>query len=241
MLLMVSPIRGVAVTMACLLALLIAREAGAGVPSDQLQGRVQRVVRILEDPALKRQDKRGERREAIRTAANDIFDFREISARTLGRHWQQRTPAERDEFVRLFSALLEWSYFSKIETFSGEKVVFTGESLDGDVAMVRTRIVTKQGTEIPVDYRMFRQGDRWRVYDVTIEGISLVANYRTQFNAIIQRSGYPELVKKLKEKLAEPPAEEAAKRRAERLGVGARSPGPSPDLKSPEATGDFEP
>jgi len=87
---------------------------------------------------------------------------------------------------------------SKIEVYSGEKVVYVAELLDGDLATVRTRIITKQGTEIPVDYRLARQGDQWRAYDVLIEGVSLVANYRAQFNAVIQRTSYADLVKTLR-------------------------------------------
>src|SRR5439155_1185399 len=106
-------------------------------------------------------------------------------ARALGRHWQARTPAERDEFVGLFGDLLERAYITKIEGYTGERILFTGEVADGAFATVRTRIVTKQGTEVPVDYKMFNQGERWRAYDVNIEGVSLVSNYRTQFSSII--------------------------------------------------------
>jgi len=139
-----------------------------------------------------------DRRAALGTIANELFDFTEISRRSLARHWQPRTPAEREEFTRLFGDLLEYSYVSKIEVYSGEKVVYVGELLDGDLATVRTRIITKQGTEIPVDYRLARQGDQWRAYDVLIEGVSLVANYRAQFNAVIQRTSYADLVKTLR-------------------------------------------
>jgi phospholipid transport system substrate-binding protein len=134
----------------------------------------------------------------VRRIADEIFDFGETAKRSLGRHWQARTPAEREEFVQLFSDLLERSYISKIELFNGERVNYTGETIDGDVATVRTRLLTKQSTEIPVDYRMLRRGERWLVYDVIIEGVSLIANYRTQFNKIIQTSSYPELIKKMK-------------------------------------------
>ena len=141
----------------------------------------------------------------IRTIANEIFDFSEISQRSLARHWPARTPAERQEFVQLFGDLLEHSYITKIEIYSGEKIQYTGEVPDGDQAVVKTRIVTKQGVEIPVDYRMFLRADRWRAYDVNIEGVSLVGNYRTQFNTVIQRAGYGDLVAKLKAKQDERP------------------------------------
>ena len=139
-----------------------------------------------------------ERRTVIRRVANDIFDFTETTRRSLGPHWHARTPQEREEITRLYGDLLERSYIGKIEMYSGEKIQFLGDTIDGDQATVRTRLVTKQGTDIPVDYRMHRvPGDRWLTYDVSIEGVSLVANYRAQFNKIIQTSGYASLVKKL--------------------------------------------
>lgn len=178
--------------------------AWAGAPTDQLRGRVDRVLRLLEDPQLKPEARAVERRTSIRAIVAEIFDFRELSQRALGPHWQGRTPNERDEFSQLFADLLERAYIDKIELYSGaERIQYTGEVLDGDqVATVRTRIVTKQGTEIPVDYRMRRIGDRWLVYDVAIEGVSLVANYRAQFNRIIQRSSYKGLVEQLTARLA---------------------------------------
>ena len=134
----------------------------------------------------------------IRRVANDIFDFSETTRRSLGPHWHARTPQEREEVTRLYADLLERSYIGKIEMYSGEKIQFLGDTIDGDQATVRTRLVTRQGTDIPVDYRMHRvPGDRWLTYDVSIEGVSLVANYRAQFNKIIQTSGYTSLVKKL--------------------------------------------
>ena len=98
----------------------------------------------------------------------------------------------------MFGDLLERAYIGKIELYSGEKVAFLGDAIDGELATVRTRIVTKQGTEIPVDYRMLRRGDRWRAYDVIIEGVSLVANYRTQFDKVIQRTSYQQLVQQVR-------------------------------------------
>jgi phospholipid transport system substrate-binding protein len=194
-----GPVRMVAVAMtAVVVALTTGGPAWAGVPTDQLRGRIDRVLRVLEDPELKQEARILDRRAAVRTIANEIFDFRGLSQRALARHWQGRTPAERDEFVQLFADLLERSYIGKIETYTGgERVQYTGESVDGDQATVRTKIITKGGTEIPVDYRMQRAGERWLVYDVSIEGVSLIANYRAQFNRIIQQSSFKELVGQL--------------------------------------------
>ena len=182
---------------------LTGRWALAGVPSDQLRGQIDRVIKVLQDPELKKEGHAKDRRAAVRKIANDIFDFSETARRSLGRHWQGRTPAERDEFVQLFSDLLERSYISKIETYGGEKIAYNGDSVEGDQAKVQTKLVTKGGGEIPIEYRMHKVGDRWLVYDVVIEGVSLVANYRTQFNKIIQTSSFKELMNKMKNKQQE--------------------------------------
>ena len=182
--------------------------AAAGVPTDQLRGAVDRVLKTLEDPGLKGEGKVNDRRVAVRKIANEIFDFGEIAKRSLARHWQPLSEAQRTEFVGLFADLLERSYISKIETYGGEKIQYTGERTDGEYATVSTRIITKNGTEVPVDYRMKKGADRWLVYDVSIEGVSLVSSYRTQFNKIIQTSSYNELVSKLRTKQDELLAED---------------------------------
>ena len=190
--------------LALLVSLVLVRDGWAGPPTDQLRAKIDRVVRTVEDPEFKKDGRLRERQAAVRKIAEEIFDFNETAKRSLARHWQQRTPAERKEFVDLFSDLLERSYISKIELYNGEKIAYLGDSVDVDQATVRTKIVTKHGTDIPVDYRMLHgSGDRWLVYDVVIEGVSLIANYRTQFNKIIQTSSYGELVRKMKAKQSE--------------------------------------
>ena len=211
------------------LTLLTLGDAAAGPPTDQLRGSIDGVLKTLSDPEMKKESMIAERRRLIRAAASEIFDFPEISRRSLAVHWQARTPAERQQFVALFGDLLERSYISKIEAYSGEKIVYVGEAIDGNQAIVRTRIVGKQGTEIPVDYRMLVDGGRWRAYDVSIEGVSLVANYRSQFNSIIQRTGYPDLVGKLKARQDERPGPRAVRRDEDRGGPGA-GPRPSAPL-----------
>jgi phospholipid transport system substrate-binding protein len=186
--------------------------ARAGAPIDQLRTQIDRVLKTLEDPELKRESRNAERRKAVRKVAEEMFDFSETAKRSLGRHWAGRTPAERAEFVRLFSDLLERSYISKIELYGGEKIAYVNDTIDGDLATARTRIVTKAGSEVPVDYRMLKKGDRWLIYDVIIEGVSLVSNYRTQFNKIIQTSSYQELVKKMKTRQEELLEDARAKR-----------------------------
>ena len=193
----------VALALGCVLSLVVVPPAAAGVPSDQLKAQIDRVLRTLEDPDLKREGRARDRRVAVRRIANEIFDFGETARRSLGRHWQPRTPAERDEFVQLFSDLLERSYISRVELYGGEKIQFLGDTVEGDQARVMTKLLTKSGSEIPIEYRMHRRGDRWLVYDVVIEGVSLIANYRTQFNKIIQTSSYQELVRKMRTKQEE--------------------------------------
>ena len=180
--------------------LLGVRPAAAGPPTDQLKGAIDRVLAILQDPALKEPARLEERRQKIRAIANEIFDWQETGKRALARYWQERTPQEREEFSKLFSDLLERSYVGKIEAYSGEKILYGDETVDGDQAMVRTKLVTKSGTQIPIDYQMQKIDDRWRVYDVKIENVGLVSNYRSQFNRIIQQSGYADLIKRLKAK-----------------------------------------
>ena len=172
--------------------------ADAGAPTDQLKVSVEQIVKVLEDPALKPEAKLKERRAAIRKEAEVVFDFSETAKRALGRHWQGLPEKDRQEFTGLFTDLIERAYISKIERYSGERIAYAGEAVDGALATVRTRFVTKQGTEIPVDYRMQQRGDRWLVYDVSVEGVSLINNYRTQFDKIIQTSSYAELVRKMK-------------------------------------------
>jgi phospholipid transport system substrate-binding protein len=177
--------------------------AWAGAPTDQLKAQIDRTVKILDDPELKKSGRQRDRRAAVRQVANEIFDFAETAKRSLARHWAARSQAEREEFVQLFGDLLERSYISKIELYGGEKIKFVGETIEPDGAIVRTRLVTRQDTEIPIDYRMHARGDKWLVYDVLIEGVSLISNYRTQFNKIITTSSYQELVRKMKSKQEE--------------------------------------
>ncbi len=192
--------RALSMIVALVMVLSIAQPGLAAAPSVDLRTHIDRIVKILQDPAFG--NRPAERRREIQTIATDIFDFEETAKLSLGRHWQARTPAERAEFVQLFSALIQASYLSKVEGYEGEKIQYTGDSVDGDQAAVHTTVITRKGTEIPIDYRMHRKDDRWRVYDVVIEGMSLVGNYRTQFNKIIQTSSYQDLVAKLRARAA---------------------------------------
>jgi phospholipid transport system substrate-binding protein len=191
--------------------------AFAGVPTDTVRDYTDAVVKVLEDPALKAEDRRAERRAAVRKIAIDVFDVQETARRALGPHWQQRSPQEREEFVQLFAELLERTYINKIDLFGGEKLRFTEEKLDGDHAVVRAKVITRQGTEVPVEARMInRSGNRWQIYDIVIENISLIGNYRSQFDRIIRSSSYGELAKRLRTQGAFLDEKDARPRRSER-------------------------
>jgi phospholipid transport system substrate-binding protein len=177
--------------------------AWAGVPTEKVKETADKIILIVSDPVLKDQAKAAERRELIRKAVDELCDWEEMSRRSLGRHWAQRSEQEKKEFVSLFGKLLERTYVDKVEGYSGEKVNYTGEKVDGDYAEVDVKIVTNKNTEIPVVYRMRAKGEKWWVYDMVIEGVSLVNNYRTQFSDMLAKSSYEGLVKKLKEKVAE--------------------------------------
>jgi len=174
--------------------LLAAVPAWAGAPTDNVKEYTDAVVKVLEDQSLKASD----RRAAVRKLAVEAFDVQETARRALGPHWQQRTPSEREEFVGLFADLLERTYIAKIDLYGGERLKFTDEKVDGDIATVRGKVTTKQGTEVPVEARMHKRGERWLIYDVAIENISLISNYRAQFDRIIRTSSYGELVKRLR-------------------------------------------
>jgi phospholipid transport system substrate-binding protein len=172
--------------------------AWAGPPTDTLREYTEAVQKVLDDPALKSDERRHERRAAVRKLAAEAFDVQETARRALGTHWQQRSPAEREEFVQLFADLLERTYIAQIDLYGGERLRFTEERLDGDTAVVRAKVTTKKGQEVPVEGRMHKRGERWLIYDVAIEGISLIANYRSQFDRIIRTSSFAELVKRLR-------------------------------------------
>jgi phospholipid transport system substrate-binding protein len=190
--------RSSVLAVALVLAAGLAAPARAGAPTDQVREYTDAVIKVLEDPALKADDKRGERRAAVRKIAIEIFDVQETARRALGPHWQQRTPEQREEFVHLFADLLEQTYISKIDLFGGERLRFTEEKVDGQHAIVRARVLTRQSTEVPVEARMLRRAERWLVYDILIENISLIGNYRAQFDRIIRTSSYDDLVKRLR-------------------------------------------
>jgi phospholipid transport system substrate-binding protein len=177
--------------------------AGAGSATDELRPAIDKVLRILDDPALKGEARTRERRAALRGVMESAIDFPEAARRALAVHWRARTEAEREEFVGLFKDLVTFSYIRLMEPYAGETVQIVGESATNGTTTVLTRIHRRQGEPIPVDYRMHVQATRWLIYDVVVEGVSLVANYRVQFNSIIHTSSYEELVRRIRARVAE--------------------------------------
>jgi len=184
----------------CILVTIPVLSFAADSPTDRIRTTTDKVLGVLNNPALKGPAKEAQRRKEIRAAVFGVFDFKEMAKRSLAQYWKERTPQEQEEFVSLFADLLERSYINKIENYSGEKIVYGAETKDQDYAVVKSKFITKRREEIPVDYRMLTESGQWWVYDVVIENVSLVNNYRVQFNKIIRGSSYADLVKKMKNK-----------------------------------------
>ncbi len=170
---------------------------------DQVKATADRVIALLNDPALQGDDKKAERHRLIRQELDARFDWPEIARGCLGRHWSKRNNDERKEFMALFSEFLERTYLDRIEPYYAdlEKLDFLGEKIIDNYASVKTVISTKKKIDHPVEYRLQKTGDEWRVYDVVIEGVSLVKNYRVQFDEIIAKSSYESLIKDIKSKI----------------------------------------
>jgi phospholipid transport system substrate-binding protein len=173
--------------------------AFAAAPTDQVRATVDRVLAILENPQLKPAERRAQLKEAISAR----FDFTEMAKRSLGPEWRRRIPQEQSEFVTLFTELLEAVYLSRIENYSEEKVSYLRETQEQNFAAVGTKIVTKQGEEVSVVYRLHQVGEEWKVYDVVIENVSVVNNYRSQFTRVLSSSGFEELLRRLRERVAQ--------------------------------------
>jgi len=174
--------------------------ANAGAPTDQLKQSVEKVQTILSDKSLKGEAKLQERREKLREVMNARFDFEEMAKRSLGPEWQKHSPEEQKEFVEAFKGLLEAAYFDKLESYNGEKVRFGNERQDQDVTQVDTKITDSKGQDYSVNYRLRDVNGDWKVFDVVVENISLVNNYRSQFTRVLAKSSYQDLVQAMNQK-----------------------------------------
>jgi len=181
------------ILLAVALVLGLGTDGWAGAPTDQLRTYTDQILKVLENPGLSLPEKRA----AVRKLASEVFDTMETAQRVLGQHWQQRTQVEREDFAKLFANLLEQTYISRIDEYGGERLAYVSEQVTGDKAVVRARIITNKGTEVPVESRLLLKGDRWLTYDILVENLSLISNYRSQFDRVIRQQGYPELVRRL--------------------------------------------
>jgi len=167
-------------------------------PTDDIRASVDAIIAILKNEQLDQAGKRAE----IKAVVNKRFDFRAMSQRTLATNWKKTTDEEKNRFVDMFSQLIENSYVGKLDSYTNEKVNYTGEKVDGRKAVVETVIITTTA-DVPVDYRVYRKDDQWLVYDVTIEGVSLISNYRSSYQTIMKSEGFEGLLAKMQEKIDE--------------------------------------
>ncbi|MSP38349.1 MAG: ABC transporter substrate-binding protein [Deltaproteobacteria bacterium] len=169
--------------------------ARAGEPLDLVRSAADKVIALLRDPQFKAADRKRERAEKLRAIINPIFDYDEIARRTLAPHWERRTPAEREEFTKLFRAFLEKIYADQIDIDDGERLVFSRETVNQDFAEVESKWINGKNEESPLIYRLKRTDGKWKVYDAVVVDISIVNNYRSQFNRVIGKSSFEELKK----------------------------------------------
>jgi len=179
---------------------LCSANGNAGLPTDQIKSTVDKALMVLKDPRLKPTARVKERRDQLRQILFARFDFTEMAKRALGSNWRRRTPQEQEEFVRLFTDVLERTYAEIIESYSDEKIMYIYERIDGTYADVASKILTSKGDEYSINYKAHLISNEWKVYDVVAENISLVNNYRSQFNRVIANGSYEELVRRLKDK-----------------------------------------
>lgn len=169
-------------------------------PGEVIVETVNKGLEILRDPSLQDVGKISERRQKMWDILTPVFNFEEISRRALGQHWKNRTAKERKEFILIFTNNLKNTYLYKTDSYANEKIIYLRENRQGNCSKVQTNFVTTEGKKIAVDYSMHRIDNTWKVYDITIEGVSMVSNYRSQFNSILHKSSFEELIQKLKEK-----------------------------------------
>jgi len=173
----------------------------AGEPTDRIKVVSDKLIAIVFDNSLKTPEMKDKREQMVIEIVDGLFSWEEFSRRALARHWGKRTENEKKEFISLFRQLVERTYMAKAGQYSGGKVVFLDEKIEGNYCNVSTQVLTSTDTQIPIDYRMIKKDGVWWVYDVYIEGVSLVSNYRTQFNDILIKSSFEDLLNRLKEKI----------------------------------------
>ncbi len=184
-----------------LILLVVPFPAFAGVPLDTVKSKVNGVLDVLRDPKLQGESGKKVKGQRIAAADDKLFDFVELSKRTLGLNWNKLTPDQRKEFVELFKTILKDAYVDKITAYTNEQVNFTKEvPLSEATVEVRSSVVTKGG-ETPIYYRVIKKDNQWKAYDVVIEGVSLIGNYRTQFREILGNNPPEQLLQTLRKKV----------------------------------------
>jgi phospholipid transport system substrate-binding protein len=173
--------------------------ANAGEPTEAIRAAVYQGVEILKNAKLDNQKQRTQVIDELRQVVYPLFDFNEMGKRSLGANWRRLNPQQQQEFISVFTALLEKTYADQIDLYDGQKVVYASESIEGEYAQVDSRIIDKNGQTYSVIYRLHKVGGRWKIYDVVAENISLVNNYRSQFNRVIAKSSFEELLKIMKQ------------------------------------------
>ena len=191
-----------------LLVLVFAQFIRAALPGEQdpmalIQSGTERTLKILHESQSRQAPSLRQRKDEILVIVNEYFNFEEMAKRALGRPWKEQTPEKRQEFVQLFKQLLFNTYINRIENYTGsnERVFFDSEKLDGDYAIVKTHILYQGDNNISIEYRLRQDGGRWQVYDVVVEGISFVDNYRGQFGSILTKESFDSLLIKLRQKV----------------------------------------
>jgi len=174
----------------------------AGLPTDQTRATIDQVLEILNNPELKSKSAKEERRSRLRQVIYPRFDFAEMARRSLGPTWRRINSEEQQEFLKLFTQLLEESYVSNIESYSGEKILYGREIEDQGFAEVDTKIITNRGEEFAINYKLHELNGDWKVYDVVIENVSIVNNYRSQFSRLLAKYSFAELLDRIREQLA---------------------------------------
>jgi phospholipid transport system substrate-binding protein len=192
--------------LACIIAVPI--RANAGTPLEELKSTIDKITAILDDRAMRESLSREALVEKLKEVSRDRFDWEEIAKRSLGMYWKDRSEAEKTEFTALLKNLLLNSYLTKIlDNYSGQSVIFDKEIItESNLAQVESRIVNKADKSIVIGARLMKKGDTWMVYDLIIEGVSSLKNYRAQFYDIIRQSSYSDLVKRLRDKQKIEPA-----------------------------------
>ena len=172
----------------------------AGEPLEVIKVSADRAIQILKDPQFQAKEKKKERIQRLKEIANPLFDFEEMARRALGPHWRRRSFQEQKEFVKLFRDFIEKTYSNNVDLYAGEQIVMGKEIIDNDYAQVDSSFVNPKGEEFSVVFRLRRTEGKWKVYDALVENISIVNNYRSQFDRVISKSSFEELIRLLKEK-----------------------------------------